>query len=246
MAEHAEDGNVLLSGDYLDLTYGADRAPQTGYPDLLAELLRDRYLGARPAGRVLDFGCGRGDFLHAFSALGFEVAGVDVAERAAELAPGFEVHTIDGATSKLPFADASFDAVFSKSVVEHMRQPIDLVREAHRVLRPGGLAIVMTPSWEHQAWGPFYIDHTHVTPFTAPSLADLLRLAGFDDVRSEHFRQLPFTWRRPGLEVVPRIVARLPLSYRPYREARWPESVNKLIRFSKEVMLLAVGRRAGP
>lgn len=232
----------MIDGAYLDLTYSKQRAPLTGYPSLLAgHLLRDYYGGP---GRILDFGCGRGDALRAFAALGFEAVGADVSDRAAEMSPGFEVAVVDPETSQLPFADGSFDFVFSKSVVEHMRNPIDLARESLRVLRRGGVAVAMTPSWQHQAWGPFYIDHTHVTPFTAPALKDLMTLAGFDQIRSEHFYQLPFVWHSPAMRVVPRLVALLPLPYRPYNEsAPWPEGLNKLIRFSKEVMLLAVGRK---
>lgn len=233
--------SAMLDGAYLDLTYSADRAPESDYPSRLAAEVLRRYYG-RP-GRLLDFGCGRGDALRAFAGLGFEAVGVDVAPRASELAPGFEVEVIDPETSATPFPDESFDAVFSKSVVEHMTSPIDLAREAYRVLRPGGTAIVMTPSWEHQAWGPFYIDHTHVTPFTEPSLKDLLTLAGFE-AEAQCFYQLPFVWSRPHATVIPKLIAHLPLPYRPYRErAPWSDEINKLIRFSKEVMLLAVGRK---
>jgi SAM-dependent methyltransferase len=234
---------VLLDRGYLDLTYSAERAPESDYPSLLARHVSERFL--RDGGRLLDFGCGRGDQLRAFAALGFDAVGADVSRRAAELAGGLEVAVIDPATTELPFPDRSFDAVFSKSVVEHMREPIDLAREAFRVLRPGGTAVVMTPSWQHNAWGPFYIDHTHVTPFTAPSLKDLMALAGFSEVHAEHFIQLPFTWRSPALRAVPWIVRRLPLPYRPYNDrAPWPDGLNKVIRFSKEVMLLAAGVRA--
>lgn len=236
--------SVLLEAAYLDLTYSPERAPIGDYPLLLARLLLERHYGA--PGRILDFGCGRGDALRAFASLGFEAVGADVSPRARELASEFEVAVIDPAMSQLPFESGSFDAVFSKSVVEHMEAPMDLAREAHRVLRPGGGLIVMTPSWEHQAWGPFYIDHTHVTPFTAPSLKDLLVLAGFENVVCDHFHQLPFVWRSRFLRLVPWLVAKLPLPYRPYRErAPWPEGLNKLIRFSKEVMLLASGTK-GP
>lgn len=232
----------MLDRSYLDLTYSAERAPRSDYPFLLARHLLGRYYG-RP-GRILDFGCGRGDALRAFAELGFDAVGADVSERAAEMSPDFEIAVVDPSTSRLPFDDSSFDFVVSKSVVEHMRSPIDLARESLRVLRPGGSAVLMTPSWQHQAWGPFYIDHTHVTPFTAPSLRDLMTLAGFSGIHSEHFYQLPFAWRSSALRIVPLLVAALPLHYRPYNEgAPWPESLNKLIRFSKEVMLLAVGRK---
>jgi SAM-dependent methyltransferase len=235
---------VLLDAQYLDLTYSVHRAPAGDYPSLLAAHLLEHWY--RSPGRLLDFGSGRGDALRAFAGLGFEAVGADVSPRARELAAGFEVVIVDPVTSVLPFPDSSFDCVFSKSVVEHMGSPIDLAREAWRVLRPGGTAVVMTPSWEHQAWGPFYIDHTHVTPFTAPALRDLLLLAGFEEVESTFFHQLPFVWRHTSLRLVPEIVRRLPLPYRPYRAtAPWPESLNKLIRFSKEVMLLAAGRKGG-
>lgn len=234
--------SVLLEDAYLDVTYSESRAPKGDYPALLARRVAEGHLG-RP-GRLLDFGCGRGDQMAAFAALGFDVVGADVSARAADMAEGFEVAVIDPATSALPYPAASFDYVFSKSVIEHMPTPSDLAREAFRVLRPGGVAVLMTPSWEHNAWGPFYIDHTHVTPFTAPSLKDMLEIAGFADLHAEHFLQLPFVWRRPWLGFVPALVRRLPLRYRPYHEnARWPEAANKVIRFSKEVMLLATGRK---
>lgn len=234
---------ALLDPAYLDVTYSAERAPASDYPTLLARHLQQHWYGG--TGRILDFGSGRGDALRAFSSLGFDAVGADVSPRAAEMAEGFDVAIVDPETSRLPFPDASFKYVFSKSVVEHMSRPLDLAREAQRVLEPGGIAVIMTPSWQHNAWGPFYIDHTHVTPFTAPSLKDLMTLAGFDDVASVHFHQLPFLWERPRLQPVPWLIRRLPLRYRPYNEqARWPEGVNKLIRFSNEVMLLARGQKA--
>ena len=234
--------SVMVEPDYLDLKYSTARAPLTDYPYLLARYLLENYYAA--PGRLLDFGCGRGDALRAFRDLGFDAVGADVSASAAEMAKDFEVALVDPETSRVPYADASFDAVFSKSVIEHMHRPMDLVREASRVLRPHGVAVVMTPSWEHGAWGPFYADHTHVTPFTAPGLKDLLMLAGFHTVESGFFYQLPFVWKTRLLRVVPRLVAALPVPYRPYRErAPWPERLNKLIRFSKEVMLIGVGRK---
>jgi SAM-dependent methyltransferase len=190
-------------------------------------------------------GCGRGDHLKIFSRLGFDVAGVDVSPGAPQYSVGYDIKVANLETDPLPFPKESFDFVFSKSVIEHMREPAQLMAKAFEALRPGGTAVIMTPSWEHTYWGPFYIDHTHVTPFTAPSMEDALKIVGFEDIRVENFYQLPFLWKRPFLKPFVKAIAMSPLSYRPYKKAPWSDSFNKLIRFSKEVMLLGVCKKAG-
>ena len=236
-----DDESVLKKPAYLDVTYSQERAPFGKYPLQLGKWLLDNVY--RKPGRPLDLGCGRGEYLAVFAELGFEVAGVDVSPRAPELAKGFQVQVADLERDPLPFPANSFDFVFSKSVVEHVRRPERLLWSALEALRPGGAAVVMTPSWAHTYWGPFYIDHTHVTPFTAPSLADALNVTGFDSVDVSHFYQLPLLWRCPWMEPIVHVVAALPLPYRPYQSAPWPDGLNKLVRFSKEVMLLGVATK---
>ena len=88
-------------------------------------------------------------------------------------------------------------------------------------------------------------EYTHRRPFTRQSLAEALLLAGFEDVRVRPFVQLPAVWERPFLLPAVRAVRALPLRYRPLDEARWPDGLNKLIRFSKEVVLLGTARNPG-
>ena len=236
-----DEQSVLAAPTYLDVTYSSASVPYGEYPHLLAQwLLKNVY--PKP-GCLLDLGCGRGEHLSAFARLGFDVAGVDISPRAPELAKGYHVEVADLEHDALPFTSDSFDFVFSKSVIEHMRHPTCLLSKALEALRPGGTAVIMTPSWAHTHWGPFYIDHTHVTPFTVPSLAEALTMVGFESVTVSHFYQLPFLWRHPFLKPVVFAVAALPLPYRPYQSALWPDGLNKLIRFSKEVMLLGIGRK---
>ena len=243
MKEQESRNEPFLSGGaYLDVRYSESRAPRGRYPDLLArELVRRAY--GRP-GRLLDLGCGRGDQLAAFHRLGFDVAGVDVSERAPGLAAGLPVEVVDLERDPLPFPDESFDFVFSKSVLEHLHEPAAVVAKARAALRPGGVAVFMTPSWEHSYRGPFYYEYSHVTPFTRQSLRLALEYAGLEPLEVSYFRQLPFLWRRPALGPLVAAAARLPLRYRPYHEVPWPDAVNKLVRFSKEVLLLGVARRA--
>ena len=240
-SKHPEQ-SVLKRSSYLDVTYSSTRAPLTEYPQRLASwLLKNAF---HTPGRLLDMGVGRGDHLQAFSNLGFEVAGVDTSPNIAALSDKYEVHIADLEHNPLPLPNNSFDYVFSKSVIEHMRHPDRLMSKALDVLRPGGTAVLMTPSWEYNYWGPFYIDHTHVTPFTRPSLRDALTIMGFTSVEVTYFYQLPFLWRYPFCKPLVRVLAALPIPYRPYQTAPWPEGFNKLVRFSKEVMLMAIARKA--
>jgi SAM-dependent methyltransferase len=234
-----QTGSVMTRGDYLAVSYDPLKVPFGPYPSRLARYLHERYLG-RP-GRILDAGCGRGEFLSAFKGLGYDVAGVDISPKAPDFAPEYSVAVTALGVGDLPFPADSFDYAFSKSVVEHLRDPDAFLTGIFREIRPGGRAIIMTPSWLHNAWGPFYIDHTHVTPFTAPSLAQAMELAGFINVDCTHFYQLPSVWRFPALKVLCGLIAMTPLPFRPFRRAPWPDGMNKFIRFSNEVMLLAVG-----
>ena len=228
---------------YLKVVYSEERRPPGDYGNKLALHLRDTYFGEK--GRILDIGCGRGDMLRGFGAAGFEAFGVDISPNVREVCEPFETRVADLENEPLPYAENSFDFVFSKSVIEHMHQPMRLLETAYDALSPGGTAVFMTPSWLHHRWGPFYLDYTHVSPFTAPSLTDAMKFAGFESVEVTHFRQLPFLWKYPSLFMPLWIFSKLPLPYEPmYRmTVRWPIWFNKLIRFSKEAMLLGVGRK---
>lgn len=100
--------------------------------------------------RLLEVGCGIGTDLTRFARGGARVTGVDLAETAVELArqnlalhgvSADELRVADG--EALPYGDASFDVVYAHGVVQYTSDPARLVREAHRVLGPGGTGIFM-------------------------------------------------------------------------------------------------------
>jgi SAM-dependent methyltransferase len=225
---------------YLDVSYNEKKLPRTQYPKQLAGYLRNKFLPQQLT--MLDVGCGRGEFLEAFSSLGLQVEGVDISPSVKNI-EGFKGHQCDFENEKLPYKNDTFECIFSKSVVEHLHYPERLIDECFRVLKPGGRAIFMCPSWVHTHWGPFYIDHTHVTPFTLPSLTQLLELSGFKILNGEHFIQLPIIWRMPFLQVFCELLALLPLPYAPLYKRKLPGVLNKWVRFSKEKMLLVVGEK---
>lgn len=108
-------------------------------------------LGPRPGLRVLDAGCGRGEVLLACARAGAEVAGIDYAEAAVELAretlagvTGADVRR--GELTSLPWAEASFDRALLGDVIEHVdpEQTAPVLAELRRVLAPGGILLVHT------------------------------------------------------------------------------------------------------
>ena len=233
--------SVMEKSSYLRVTYDEEHTPLGPYPLQLASWISDNYI--RNKGRLLDMGCGRGEYLSAFEKLGFNVAGIDASPSAPSLSPNHDVRVANLDTQSMPFDKLSFDVVFSKSVIEHTHTPTVMLQKAFDLLVPGGLAIIMTPSWTHTHWGPFYCDHTHVTPFTALSLKDTLALVGFENIQVKHFIQLPSVWKYPVLKPLIYLLRKLPLPFRPHMSAPWPEGLNKFIRFSNEVMLLATARK---
>jgi len=215
--------------DYVSIVYNKKDRPFTKYPELLTRYLVSRY-GLAKGEMVLDLGCGRGEFLMGFVHCGLKVYGVDQSLVANSICPEAEISQSDLENEPLPYKSGSFDVVFSKSFLEHFYYPEKLVQEIYRILKPGGIAITMVPDWE-SVYKIFYEDYTHRTPFTITSLRDILIINGFDNVKVEKFRQLPFLWAMPWLTSFSKAVALIS-----------PRSLSvhsKLVKFSKEVMLLS-------
>lgn len=99
--------------------------------------------------RVLEIGCGLGTDGAQFAKAGADYTGVDLTEAAVDLSRRrFELFNLPGTfrvadAEKLDFPDNSFDIVYSHGVLHHTPDTAGAIREVHRVLRPGGRALVM-------------------------------------------------------------------------------------------------------
>jgi SAM-dependent methyltransferase len=138
----------------------------------------------RGQGRYLDVGCGSGGSLGVAQALGWRTAGIEVDTAAAEKARRFasEIHVGDALTA--PFAPGRFDVVTAFHVLEHVPDPVAVVRRMLGWLAPGGLAIIEVPNAGGLgaglfggAWSGLELPR-HLSHFTPESLTRVIEKAG--------------------------------------------------------------------
>ncbi len=110
--------------------------------------------------RLLEVGCGMGTDLLQFARGGAKVTGVDLTPRSIEISRHhLKLYGQNGEfaisdAENLPFADESFDVVYSNGVLHHTPDTAAAVREVHRVLKPGGLARVML--YHRNSWNYWF------------------------------------------------------------------------------------------
>jgi 2-polyprenyl-3-methyl-5-hydroxy-6-metoxy-1,4-benzoquinol methylase len=153
--------------------------------------------GALPwpgAGRLLDFGCGGGSFLRTMAERGWQVTGLDASAAAVEqIREQFGLPALVGTLPHPDLRPGSFDVVTMWHSLEHVHAPLAVLREAYRLLVPGGKLIVATPnvaSLPFRIFGPawFGLDlPRHLTHFAPHTLRAVLHSAGF---RAGRVRQL--------------------------------------------------------
>lgn len=211
--------------------------------------LEDCIRSAAQDGAVLDVGClgfrvaalaadlGRGDLSH---------AGVDFIAEPSGLPAGFDYRLADLNSDPIPFDDDSFDVVVAAHVIEHVREPIKLIAECFRVLKPGGKLYVEAPS-ERSLWLPgfpfhhesyrslsFYDDPTHNSrPWTPQAFVRLVGYLGMESIEARHIVSWPMRLASPIVIPLAWLLRRdallegavwLTFGWSAYMVARKPES----------------------
>jgi SAM-dependent methyltransferase len=138
-----------------------------------------------PNGRLLDVGSGNGHNLERFRRLGWEVAGVEPSSFAAArvVKRGFDV--FNGDLLAAGFEDGAFDVAYFNQTLEHMPSPRAILRETHRILKPGGLVCIRVPNagsmesrWFGGYWSPWEAPR-HLYHFDRSAISDMLQRSGF-------------------------------------------------------------------
>jgi SAM-dependent methyltransferase len=154
------------------------RTNETSALDHVQHVLRLREMGIK---RILDFGCGFGQFLEMCRLFGFDAHGVD-RSNARRSGAGVQVH------AELEDALGSFDAISLFEVLEHLDDPLAMLKALKARLNPGGIMIVEVPD---TSGVDGITDRTsylkihpldHINAFTPASLARIMCQAGFEPI----------------------------------------------------------------
>lgn len=208
-----------------DATYVAFENRFRGSQEEIAERLSSYVEPFRDAAPVIDLGCGRGEFLDLLRAAGIAATGVDgnASCVTACRTRGHEVVHGDLVEHLRAQGDRSAGGLFAAQVAEHLppRALVDLLREAARVLRQGGLLVLETVNPRSViAFVDIYTrDLTHERPLHPETLRFLAAAAGFSDVRIE--------WRSP-VDPSSRLAPVPPEALPPLAVQRMNENVERL------------------
>ena len=194
-----------------------DHAAPVGDPDAKHRLQIVRQaLGKTAAQRILDVGCGRGDFASQVAADGHAVHGMELVPAAVDAAqrlhPDLPITCHGVEDEPWPFSSASFDVVMAMEVIEHLLHPGPLFGEAVRILRPGGRLFVSTPfhgvvknvilsavAFDHHFCN---LESGHIRFYTDRHIAQLAQQHGLRVERIYHYGRSWPIWR--GLLLVAR------------------------------------------
>ena len=162
-----------------------------------------------PEARVIDLGCGSGEFSDSIRrVIGCkQIFGCDIYEKWIKYTDEVAVFKIDLDRKVLPFDDKSFDVITANQVIEHLFNPAQFMKEVFRILRPNGYAVISTEnlsSWDNVValffgYTPFSIqydkgfklgslthnkdmlkgENPHIRLFTGRGFIDLAEVVGF-------------------------------------------------------------------
>jgi SAM-dependent methyltransferase len=153
-----------------------------------------RILGRDGPFSLLDVGCSSGALLRVASDLAFDVAGVEPATDACNTARASGFKVFNGYLKEASFPAASFDVITLFELIEHITDPLALLEECGRILKPNGVIIINTPNaasltawFMKNRWEGFDLVRMggHISFFTPGSMALLGERTGLQVTRME-------------------------------------------------------------
>jgi SAM-dependent methyltransferase len=144
-------------------------------------------------GKLLDIGCGVGHFIRTALNNGYEAEGVEFSEVAAVVGrEQWNLKIISGDFLSIQFAPESFDIITMWQVLEHLRQPREVILKIHSLLKPGGLLVIAVPNFSsiqarifRNRW--YHLDvPRHLFHYSPQSLTKILTTCNFHVEKIDH------------------------------------------------------------
>ena len=129
--------------------------------------------------KILELGNGKGLLTKSFKEMGYDIIGFDK-----------EMNL----EKKIPLKSYTYDIIILYSVIEHISNFQQLIKEIHRILKYHGIVIIATNDITKQ-FKEFYDDYTHISPFTMKRLKNLMIDNNFKVIELRRFPHIPFFWR---------------------------------------------------
>jgi 2-polyprenyl-3-methyl-5-hydroxy-6-metoxy-1,4-benzoquinol methylase len=142
----------------LKTRYGYDHLSVPFPYVLLARLMAGSFFRDTPAfvpnGKVLDIGCGNGEFLLKLKHLGWSCQGVEFNQKAVAVCRAAQLDVFQGELTEAAFASGSFDLITAHHFIEHVANPNKVIAEIARLLKPSGKLLLRTPNSQSlgRAW----------------------------------------------------------------------------------------------
>lgn len=151
---------------------------------LAPEIVTNNPKGLAP-GEFLDIGCGSGDYLHVMKSMGWRVRGVEPSSFGASEGRRAGLDIFHGNLREANFSPNTFDYVRANHSFEHMPDPVEVLDEIYRIVKPGGKVFIGVPNAEslpYRLFGKYWFHLTvplHVYCYGTSNLSTLLRKRGF-------------------------------------------------------------------
>ena len=202
----------MKKADYMQIanTYDKARPLSEETLDLWLTLISER-IGSRQKTEFLELGCGTGRFtIPIVTRFGYSATGADNSEEML-----LKARKKDGAeqikwdiqnAASLSYRDGSFDVVFMSHLLHHVDEPLKVLKECYRILKPGGIILNRYGPIEHIRNDPehvFFSGTTEIDEARTPSIREVeswLRGAGFNNISSETIIQKTYESAKERLE----------------------------------------------
>lgn len=147
-------------------------------------------------GRVLEIGCASGEYLHQLYGMGWDVSGIEFSPSAAQNVKRLGYQVFVGQVESFPDPGVKYDMVVGWMVIEHLHDPVAVLKKLYQLTKPGGYLVISIPnagSIERRLFkSAWYANHipNHLYHFDTKTIKLILGKTGWKDFKVFHQRIL--------------------------------------------------------